>query len=313
MTPASRIVSLALLAALAAHASAGPLRDRIEARRDARQAVEDDGYGGSSRRNVPAGVKLVRDIAYGADKQQRFDAYLPKGASNAPIIFMVHGGGWKRGDKAMDAVVENKVAYWATRGFIVVSANYRMLPAADPLLQARDVALAIRAAADMAAGWGGDRGQMILMGHSAGAHLVSLLSSSAELQGDLRWLGTVALDSAAFDVEQAMQARHMRLYDDAFGADPAFWRAASPYAQLSREGVPLLAVCSSRRADACPQARHYAAKAGQYGMRVQVLPKDLSHREINETLGQAGPYSEEVDQFIRGLLNGRYPQRQALR
>jgi arylformamidase len=140
---------------------------------------------------------------------------------------------------------------------------------------------------------------------------VSLLSSSRELQGDLRWLGTVALDSAAFDVEQAMQGRHMRLYDDAFGKDPVFWRAASPYAQVGREGAPLLAVCSSRRSDACEQARRYTAKAGEFGMRVQVLPKDLSHREINETLGQPGPYTEEVDQFIRGLLNGRYPVHQA--
>jgi arylformamidase len=312
MNPASRIVSIALLAALTAHAAAGPLRDRIEARREARQAAqqaEDDGYGGSSRRNVPAGVKLVRDFSYGADKQQQFDVYIPKAASNAPVIFMVHGGGWKRGDKAMDSVVENKVAFWATRGFIVVSTNYRMLPSADPVAQARDVALAIRTASDKAASWGGDRDKFILMGHSAGAHLVSLLSSSRELQGDLRWLGTVSLDSAAYDVEQAMRGRHMNIYDNAFGADPSFWRAASPYAQLSREGVPLLAVCSSRRHDSCDQARHYASKAGEFGMRVQVLPKDLSHREINETLGLPGVYTEEVDQFIRGLLNGRYPVR----
>lgn len=312
MTPASRIVSLAIFAALTAHATAGPLRDRIEARREARQAAqqaEDDGYGGSSRRNVPAGVKLLRDVAYGPDKQQKYDVYIPKQAANAPVIFMVHGGGWKRGDKAMDTVVENKVAFWAPRGFIVVSTNYRMLPANDPVGQARDVALAIRSASEQVAGWGGDPGKFILMGHSAGAHLVTLLSSSRELQGDLRWLGTVSLDSAAYDVEMAMQGRHMRLYDEAFGADPAFWRAASPYAQLSREGVPLLAVCSSRRSDSCEQARHFTARAGQFGMRVQVLPKDLSHKEINETLGQAGAYTEEVDQFIRGLLNGRYPVR----
>lgn len=311
MNRASRLVSIVLLAATAAHATAGPLRDRIEARRDARQAerAEDDGYGGSSRRNVPAGVKLVRDVAYGADRKQQFDVYTPRAASNAPVIFMVHGGGWKRGDKAMDAVVENKVAYWATRGFVVVSTNYRMLPSNDPLGQARDVAQAIGAAQSRAAEWGGDPDKFVLMGHSAGAHLVTLLSSSAELQGSLRWLGTVALDSAAFDVEDMMKGRHMRLYDEAFGSDPAVWRAASPYAQLSRETAPILAVCSSRRDDACPQARRYAAKAMQLGTRVQVLPKDLSHKEINATLGQEGTYTEEVDQFLRGLLNGRYPVR----
>lgn len=311
MKRASRLVSIVLLAACAAHASAGPLRDRIEARRDARQAAQadDEGYGGSSRRNVPAGVKLVRDVAYGADKAQQFDVYTPRAASNAPVIFMVHGGGWKRGDKAMDAVVENKVAYWATRGFVVISANYRMLPSNDPVGQARDVALAIGAAQSGAPQWGGDPDKFILMGHSAGAHLVSLLSSSQQLRGSLRWLGTVALDSAAFDVEGMMQGSHMRLHDDAFGKDPAYWRAASPYAQLSGESAPMLAVCSTRREEACQQARRYAARAAQLGARVQVLPKDLSHKEINATLGAGGAYTEVVDQFLRGLLKGRYPVR----
>ncbi len=311
MNRASCLVSIVLLAACAAHASAGPLRDRIEARRDARQAAQadDDGYAGSSRRNVPAGVKLVRDVAYGADRQQRFDVYTPRAASSAPVIFMVHGGGWKRGDKAMDAVVENKVAYWATRGFVVVSTNYRMLPSNDPLGQVRDVALAVGTAQSRAAEWGGDPDKFILMGHSAGAHLVSLLSSSKELQGSLRWLGTVALDSAAFDVEDMMRGRHMRLHDEAFGADPAFWHAASPYAQLTRETTPVMAVCSTRREESCSQARRYAAKAMRLGTRVHVLPKDLSHKEINATLGAEGPYTEEVDQFLRGLLNGRYPLR----
>jgi arylformamidase len=295
MKAASRCLSIVLLAALTCHAHAGPLRERLEARRAARPA---------DSAQLPAGVKLVRDVAYGSDRAQRFDVYIPRDAAGAPVIFMVHGGGWKHGDKAMERVVENKVAYWSARGFILVSADYRMLPEADVLTQARDVASALAAAQAKAAGWGGDPARFILMGHSAGAHLVALLSSSPQLRGPLRWLGTVALDSAAFDIEQIMQGRHMRLYDEPFGKDPAYWRAVSPYAQLTQAGVPMLAVCSSRRDDSCAQARRYAARAGALGMRVQVLAQDLSHMEINETLGQQGAYTQAVDQFMRALLPG---------
>lgn len=291
MNRASRYALFALLATLACHAGAGPLRDRLEARRAAKQAAA-----------VPAGVRLLRNVGYGADQEQRFDVYIPKAASRAPVLFMVHGGGWKRGDKAADQVVENKVAYWSAHGFIVISSNYRMLPEADPLTQARDIASAVAAAQSQAAGWGGDPAKFILMGHSAGAHLVALLSASNELKGPLRWLGTVALDSAAYDVEQRMQGRHMRLYDEAFGKDPAYWRSVSPYAQLTGAGQPFMAVCSSQRADACEQARRYAAKAGPLGTHIEVLEQDLSHKEINQTLGQEGAYTQAVDRFIRSLL-----------
>lgn len=54
---------------------------------------------------------LVRqNIAYGNDKDQRFDVYAPEQAIRAPVIFLVHGGGWKRGDKDSRRLLENKLA-----------------------------------------------------------------------------------------------------------------------------------------------------------------------------------------------------------
>jgi arylformamidase len=307
MRLAPHALVILLLLACAAQAGAGPVRERLAERRAQQQEQRepDDGYGGAARRNVPAGVKLIADVAYGSARSQRFDVYTPRGAAGAPVIFMVHGGGWKRGDKAADTVVENKVAYWSARGFVVVSTNYRMLPEADPLTQARDVALAVAAARQQAASWGADRDKFILMGHSAGAHLVALIASTPALQGDARWLGTVALDSAAFDVELIMQGRHMRLYDAPFGTDPAYWKSVSPTAQVGSGARPLLAVCSTRRDDACAQAERYAARARALGNRVELLPQDLSHKDINGNLGQPGAYTEAVARFIDGLLSTR--------
>ncbi|MBU6249022.1 MAG: alpha/beta hydrolase, partial [Xanthomonadaceae bacterium] len=57
---------------------------------------------------LPAGTRVVRDVAYGPDALQRLDVYAPAGAHDAPVILMVHGGGWRRGDKAMSNVVANK-------------------------------------------------------------------------------------------------------------------------------------------------------------------------------------------------------------
>src|SRR5207247_470736 len=112
--------------------------------------------------------------------------------------FMVHGGAWVLGDKASPGVMENKVARWAARGYILLSVDYRMIPEADPLEQAEDVARALAAAQAKAASWGGDPSKFVLMGHSAGAHLVGLLAADparAFKRGAKPWLGAVLLDS----------------------------------------------------------------------------------------------------------------------
>lgn len=265
----------------------------------------DDDAGMQDSALANAGVQVVRDVAYGRDDGQRFDVYLPgRGVRNAPVIFMVHGGGWHRGDKTMRSVVANKVTHWVPKGYVFISANYRMLPQAAPVEQAEDIARAIAAAQRLAATWGGDPSKFILMGHSAGAHLVALVSAAPERalrQEAAPWLGAILLDSASLDVVQTMEGRHLPLHERAFGSDPAYWRQASPYHHLAPGAAPILAVCSTRRRHACPQARRFAAKAVSLGIRAQVLEQALSHREINDLLGKPGGYTDAVDAFIASL------------
>jgi hypothetical protein len=113
--------------------------------------------------------------------------------------------------------------------------------------------------------------------------------------------GAVLLDSAVLDIERFMTKPHPQLYDNAFGDDPAYWRAASPYMQLTAPGVPLLAVCSARRLQSCAQAHAFAAQANRLGRRAQVLEQDLSHGEINAKLGQPSAYTTAVDRYLRSL------------
>ncbi|HYD60301.1 MAG TPA: alpha/beta hydrolase [Noviherbaspirillum sp.] len=301
------ILAMVMLAAARPAAFAQPLRGRLAARRgdDELDGGDDDSVQESALLN--AGVQVVRDVAYGRDDDQRFDVYLPRsGTRNAPVIFMAHGGGWYRGDKAMRAVVDNKVAHWVPKGYVFISTNYRMLPQAAPVEQAEDIARAIIFAQRNAASWGGDPSKFILMGHSAGAHLVALVSAApvrAQRQGALPWLGSILLDSASLDVVTTMEGRHLSLHDRAFGSDPAYWRQASPYHHLTSNTAPMLAVCSTERKSACPQAHSFTAKAVSLGVPAQVLEQALSHREINEQLGKPGRYTDAVDAFIASLIS----------
>jgi arylformamidase len=249
-------------------------------------------------------VRVLRDQAYGSDERQRMDVYLPLKSQGAPVVFMVHGGAWRTGDKAA-AVVQRKVERWVPDGAVLVSVNYRLLPEAGPLQQVADVAQALAHAQRQAKAWGADARRFVVMGHSAGGHLVALLAASPER---LQALGAqpvranIVLDSAALDVPRIMQQRHLRLYDAAFGRNPAQWEAASPLHQLHQlrqAGAPLLVVCSSRRNQACEQARNFVLRAQALGMRAEVLTQALSHHDINAQLGQPGEYTEAVEAFLR--------------
>lgn len=255
----------------------------------------------------PAGVRLLADQPYGPDPRQRMDVYLPpKAQQGAPVLVMVHGGAWMFGDKAAASVVNRKIAHWVReQGFILVSVSYRFVPQVDVMQQAQDVSRAVATAQANAPSWGGDAGRFVLMGHSAGAHLVALLSASpsiARQQGARPWLGTVALDSAALDTAALMQRRHLPFYDRVFGSDPAFWRSVSPSDALAPGAPPMLLVCSTQRRDgSCTQARQFAARIGATGGRAEVVPEDLSHAQINDELGQPGAYTSAVDAFVRSL------------
>jgi arylformamidase len=286
---------------------AGGLLEMMIVQRAAAQQGMDDGDGGRATGpfDLPAGARVERDLAYGSEPTQRLDVYIPAKAEGAPVIFMVHGGAWRQGSKSLWRVVKNKVAHWVGKGYIFVSTNYPMVPVADPLTQADSVAKALAFAQSKLRSWGGDPAHLVLMGHSSGAHLVALLAADPSISqraGVTPWLATVSLDSAAMDVDAVMRRQHFRFYDAAFKSDPAYWRQASPFYRLTGKPVtPMLIVCSSKRADSCPQGRALAAKVKGFGGRAEVLPVPLTHPEVNDLLGTQSAYTDAVDAFLNSV------------
>lgn len=251
---------------------------------------------------LPPGVALRADVAYGEHEKQTLDVYVPEGANGAPVIFMVHGGGWRGGDKARPSEVDLKVAHWVTRGFVLISTNYRTLPEVEPVEQAEDVAAAIRFSQEKAVEWGGAPDKFILMGHSAGAQIASLVSAKYgnETDGNLQqWLGTVSLDPSPYDLVSIMTGpTPPAWYQETFGNSLAHWEMASPYHVVEAQIPPFLAVCSTQRDLICPQSYRFLEKLESLGGRGGVLPVDLSHMDINSDLGKPSCYTAAVDAFL---------------
>ena len=247
---------------------------------------------------------ILKNLPYGEHAKQRIDIYLPKHLLGAPTLFLVHGGAWRFGDKDYAALVNNKRERWVNKGIILISSNYRLIPDSYPAQQAEDVIRALAYAQRTLSRLSANDDSFVLMGHSAGAHLVSLINANPEAAYAHQvkpWLGTVALDGVALDVMGIMASPHPNLYDLAFGDDPEYWQLVSPKTQHTQQAKPLLLICSEYRTISCSQARSYANRARELGTHAEVVSVPFTHTQINRGLGKNSNYTYEVETFMKGL------------
>jgi acetyl esterase/lipase len=239
---------------------------------------------------------LERDVAYGPDPLQRLDVF-PAAADHCgenPVVVWVHGGGFVTGDKAR---LHAKRAWAAANGWTLVSVNYRLSRPEDPPARrvrypkhARDVARAMAWVVDHIAERGGDPTRIALVGHSAGAQLVSTVGVDRTLvRRDVRpaLCGVVSLDTEGYDVAARIRSgdRAAFIYRLAFGDDPRTWHRASPIRLLDRWDAPHLVV---RRGTA---GRQRGQIAFAQALRAKGVPTTVvatpgwSHEDVNVRLG----------------------------
>jgi acetyl esterase/lipase len=121
----------------------------------------------------PRRIVRIANIGYGEDRKQRLDVYfrtMPYGGR--PVLVYFHGGGYVSGGKRREA--RALLHRFADRGWICISANYRLLPAygfPDHLIDAKHVIAWAHANADW---YGGNTRTLAVTGSSAGAHLAVL-------------------------------------------------------------------------------------------------------------------------------------------
>lgn len=239
----------------------------------------------------------AQTISYGSDPLQQIDfqpASAVKGA--APLVVFVHGGGWKRGDKD-GATRSSKAAHFNSLGYHFAAINYRLVPGATVEQQGEDVAHALAKLLSQADALGIDRSRVVLMGHSAGAHLVALVGTdprylqSAGLS-EKALAGVVPIDGAAYDVPaQMQQAGRFMLgtYEAAFGTEPKRQLALSPTNYAAAPNAPAFLILHVGRKDAVAQASELERalkKAGTPVERREFPGQGLQgHAEINRNLG----------------------------
>ena len=103
------------------------------------------------------------------------DVYFPEAGGPWPVLVYVHGGSWMHGDKSEAGMFASMMT---AQGYLVVSVNYRLYPAAQFPAMIQDVKCAVRSLRAHAGQYNLDPNRIGAFGVSAGGHLAALLGTT---------------------------------------------------------------------------------------------------------------------------------------
>jgi acetyl esterase/lipase len=210
---------------------------------------------GSTIPIVVQDVQVIPDVPYYTGKdadpiKHKLDLYLPKGQKDFPVVFFVHGGAWRHGDKRYLGVYSMLGMFWARHGIAAVITNYRLTPAVKHPEHIKDVARAFAWTHNNISRYGGRPDEIFVSGHSAGGHLVALLAT------DDSYLKAEGLSTHTIRGAIPMSGVYQlgdrnRLFDVTFGTDSKVREDASPLSHVSRQAPPFLIVYADNDLTLC--------------------------------------------------------------
>ncbi|NUS99492.1 MAG: alpha/beta hydrolase [Sphingomonas sp.] len=206
----------------------------------------------------PARLAL-RGAAYGGHPRQKLDVWAPPrpASQKLPVVIFFYGGGWVSGDRS-DYGFAGRA--FASRGFVAVVPDYRLVPEVRFPSFMEDGALAVKWVRDHIADYGGDPARITLAGHSAGSYVAAMLALDRHYLRDAGVEPTVvraaALMSGPYDFYPFTEQRGR----DALGAWPRP-QETQPIHFARSDAPPMLLMHGT--ADDVVQPRNSEALAGR--------------------------------------------------
>lgn len=230
--------------------------------------------------------KVNRDLPYAEPKNERqtLDVYSPTEGKNHPIVFWIHGGGWKQGDKKG---VQKTPQAFVDKGFVFVSTNHRFAPKVTVKEITGDIATSIRWVHDHAKDYGGDPDTIFVMGHSSGGHLAALVCTDdrylkAEGLSLSNIKGCVPVENAFYDIPKLHKDLDMPRLTPlgaikiAIGENEELHRELSPVTHIAKgKNIPpfLILDCPVTKpnptADEAKIIRAFAAKTPWFAAKLE--------------------------------------------
>ncbi len=250
-------------------------------------------------RGVPVGGGTKIDIF--APPQTRSQGFFKPG-KKVPILFYVHGGGWIKGTREKIYSLDK---FATQRGWMLVSTDYRPVPRTNIDGQVSDIVRSLNWIQKNIAKYGGDPKRVVIMGHSAGSHLVALIGAK-KVGGPIRCV--IANDVQAYDMVAYATIRGGidGVYLAAFGQNPANWVKWSPVTYVRQtSGLPpyMVMYSNSHRPRRAQVSIAFGKELKRRGTRVTMFNgRNYTHGSIMRTIGSSSQVTNAVAGFLKGCF-----------
>jgi acetyl esterase/lipase len=207
-------------------------------------------------------VEVRGDISFlSSSRTEKLDLYLPKSrkaGEKSPAVLLIHGGGWKEGDKRQAREIEFGMTL-AKNGFVAASINYALRSDGKFPLNLQDCKNGVRYLRAHADELGIDPNRISVMGGSAGGHLALLVAYTADqpaLAPSQPYPGVSDKVSSVVDFYGVSNLATRKETDpngkplkiepldsttqSIFGSTPQDWKKASPITYVKRDVPPTL-------------------------------------------------------------------------
>ena len=214
---------------------------------------------------LPPGVHIAKSIPYSSlapGRKLLLDVYTPPVSAKKlfPAVLLVHGGGWRSGDRSQNNTLAGQLA---ARGFVAIPVEYRLSTEALYPAAVHDMKAALRWMRANARRYNIDTSRVAVLGFSAGGQLAALVGSTNQNPafegsgGNARFSSTV---KAIVDIDGVLAFIHPEsgegddskstsaaTYWFGYGKNekPALWQEASALTHIDKNTPPILFLNSS--------------------------------------------------------------------
>lgn len=214
---------------------------------------------------VPDGVAAYRDLVYATlldtpygKRELHLDLFRPQKKGRLPAMLLIHGGGWRSGDKSLQVPMAERLA---VRGFVTVCVEYQLSLEAKYPAALHNIKAALRWVRANADQFEIDPNRIAISGCSAGgqlALLAGLTSGIGDKEGKQGHAGYSSAVQAIIDIDglvdfmapmslnlkRATNSPDIEWLGGSFAEKPEVWRDASPIFWANENSPPVLFINS---------------------------------------------------------------------
>ncbi len=222
-------------------------------------------FASPAKSNLPKGVIAHKNLVYlrlkdtpFGDRELKLDLFQPEKKGKYPALIMIHGGGWRAGNKSLQEPMAQQIA---AKGYVTVAVEYQLSLEASYPTAIHNIKAAIRWIRANAEKYNIDANRIAISGCSAGGHLAVLTGMTNNMErfegntGNMEYSSSVQavidvdgvvdfMAPASLNLKRGPNSPDVEWLGGTFIEKPEIWKEASPIFWVNEKSTPVLFINS---------------------------------------------------------------------